>query len=245
MQSSAMRIHSSLPAILTRHFASRYPLGGFFLTPSRSAKRNAPIRPDARQRSRCVEMTRLLVQQSRSSRDRSRRSEAARTNLPGGDFEDLEQLRHLGWQHIDDPIAGIATQGEAFGPKCRAKDATACELSAIRQVRSAPTSANRRLGRWSGSPRRRFARRPAKCWRFPAGSASSEPISGNIDGFEIIDSLGGPELALRVRSTARLATVPHDSRHERNDRRDAHFRPQGWATACVDGVMVRSLAARA
>ena len=80
--------------------------------------------------------------------------------LAGGDFEDLDQLRHLGWQHVEDPIAGIQTKVQLSG-RAPQEGRYCLELSARRR---AGRRARRRSspGRSSGSRRRRFARRPAK-----------------------------------------------------------------------------------
>jgi hypothetical protein len=68
-----------------------------------------------------------------------------------------------------------------------------------------------------------------------------EPIEGSVDGLEIVDSLGGPELALAVRRTAgwqpfeMIRAVP-DSTELR-----VTFALTGLGTTYIDGVMVRVL----
>jgi hypothetical protein len=66
-------------------------------------------------------------------------------------------------------------------------------------------------------------------------------IAGSIDGLEIVDSLGGPELSLRIRETAdwqpfRLIRGVSDTTDM-----TVTFALSGLGTACVDGVMVRVL----
>jgi hypothetical protein len=66
-------------------------------------------------------------------------------------------------------------------------------------------------------------------------------IVGNVDGLTIIDSLGGPELALRVRQTSdwqtfRLVRPVNDSSDE-----TVSFILNGIGTASIDDVAVRVL----
>jgi hypothetical protein len=68
-----------------------------------------------------------------------------------------------------------------------------------------------------------------------------EPIVGNNEGLEIVDSLGGPELALRVgaaedwRPFRMIRGVPETSDMT------VTFALTGLGTACVDAVTIRPL----
>ena len=71
----------------------------------------------------------------------------------------------------------------------------------------------------------------------------AEPVQGNVDGLEIVDSLGGRELALRIRQTNgwqpfRLIRGTSDTTNV-----TLTFALHGLGAASIDGVMVRSLAA--
>jgi DNA-binding transcriptional LysR family regulator len=72
----------------------------------------------------------------------------------------------------------------------------------------------------------------------------SEPITGSIEGLEIIDSLGGQELALRVRRTEDWQPFRMIRGASETTDMTLSFALHGLGSACVDGVMVRSLAAK-
>ena len=160
--------------------------------------------------------------------------------LVGGDFEDLGQLRHFGWQHIDDPVAGVETrvelsgQGPHEGRYCLELSATAVPAGTAPQIVGRPLV-------WITSPPIRATARDVI--EISGWVRVTQPIAGAIEGLEVIDSLGGQELALRVRNTTdwqpfriiRSATVTTDV--------TVTFALHGVGSACVDGVMVRALAA--
>lgn len=158
--------------------------------------------------------------------------------LIGGDFEDLGQLRHYGWEHVDDPMAGIATRVELSGQEphegcyCLQLTAAATPAGTTPQVIGRPFV-------WITSP-------PVRAMAGDVIEVSGwvcvpQPIAGSVDGLEIIDSLGGQELALRVRSTSDWQ--PFRLIRSAVDTTDftVTFALNGVGTACVDGVMVQTL----
>jgi hypothetical protein len=162
--------------------------------------------------------------------------------LIGGDFEDLGQLRHFGWEHVDDPLAGVETRVELSGRRphegryCLQLSATAVPAGTEPQIVGRPLV-------WITSP-------PVRAMAGDVIEISgwvrvSQPIVGTIDGLEIVDSLGGPELALRVRDAADWQ--PFRMIRSAADTTDftVTFALHGVGAACVDGIMVRTLAAPA
>jgi hypothetical protein len=160
--------------------------------------------------------------------------------LIGGDFEDLGQLRHFGWEHVDDPMAGIQTrvelsgQGPHEGRYCLQLSATPATAGTTPQIVGRPLV-------WITSPPVRAT--AGQVIEISGWVRVQQPIVGTIDGLEIVDSLGGQELALRVRSTTDWQ--PFRLIRSAADTTDftITWALHGVGVACVDGVMVRALAA--
>jgi hypothetical protein len=158
--------------------------------------------------------------------------------LYGGDFEDLGQTIQFGWQHVADNSRGIETRvaltanGPQHGRHC-------LEMSA---------------GGTSQTPSDRFVN-DAPLWvvthpisveqgqiiEITGWVRVDEPIRASIDGLQILDSLGGPELALTVLQTAGwqhfqiIRGVPESTELR------VTFALAGIGKAQIDGVMVREL----
>lgn len=160
--------------------------------------------------------------------------------LVGGDFEDLEQLRQVGWQHVEDPIPGIHTSVELSG---RAPHEGRYAL----QLVSRDDSANQgplivaRAPVWITSPP--FRASAGEVLEISGWIRIDQRIEGNVDGLQILDSLGGRELALRVRQTDGWQPFRIIRGSKETTNVTLTFALNGLGTACVDGVMVRSLAA--
>jgi hypothetical protein len=160
--------------------------------------------------------------------------------LGGGDFEDLGKLRQLGWQHIDDPVAGVQANVQLVG-RAPQEGRYSLELStAAVPPSSAPQFVARPLV-WITSPPIRAT--AGEVLEISGWVRVTQPIAGSIEGLEIIDSLGGPELALRICNTADWQ--PFRILRGTADTTDMTitFALNGLGSVCVDGVMVRSLAA--
>jgi hypothetical protein len=119
--------------------------------------------------------------------------------LTGGEFEDLGELMQLGWQHVSQPLPGVQPKAELSaqtphsGRYCLQLSAEASPLSAAPQIVGRP------LVRISSPPVHVAA---GDVLEITGWVRVSKPIVGNIDGLTIVDALGGPELAIRVRQSA-------------------------------------------
>jgi hypothetical protein len=159
--------------------------------------------------------------------------------LLGGDFEDLEQLRLAGWQHVEDPISGIETKVELASSAPREGRYS---LQLVSQAES-PIRAPQIVARapvWISSPPLRAT--AGEVIEISGWVRVDQPIKGNVDALEIVDTLGGRELALRIRQTGgwqpfRLIRGTNETKNV-----TLTFALHGLGTAAIDGVMVRSLA---
>ena len=166
------------------------------------------------------------------------RLRAGENLLYGGGFEDLGQMTQFGWKHVNRPVPGIDAQ-----PNCRPFGRTS-----VNSVFNCPWRLHR------GSLVRRTVSSPA-VWIVSPGVPVMEgqvveitgwvrvdrPIAGSVDGLQIADTLGGPELALAIRQTSgwqqfqMLRAVPQSTELH------VSFALAGFGSASVDGVMVRTL----
>lgn len=118
--------------------------------------------------------------------------------LPGGDFEDLPAMMAAGWRHTQQPQPGV----ESFAELTAA--AAHSGRSGLRLVARAanpeqPPGAVENPPLWITSV-------PV---RAPAGALVClsgwvlvrEPVVGSVDGLLIVDSIGGEDLAERIRAT--------------------------------------------
>ena len=159
--------------------------------------------------------------------------------LSGGDFEDLGQLKQLGWRHVDNSVAGVETRvelagrGPQQGRYCLELSATAAPPESAPQIVARPLV-------WITSPQIRAT--AGEVLEISGWIRVPQPITGSIEGLEIVDTLGGPELALRVRATN--GWQPFRMVRGISDTTDMRvtFALTGLGSACVDGVMIRALA---
>jgi hypothetical protein len=160
--------------------------------------------------------------------------------LDGGDFEDLEQLRRLGWQHVEDPLGGIQTKVQLSG-RGPQEGRYCLELSAEGAAAASSPKIVARPLVWITSPPVRAT--AGEVLEISGWVRVSPPVIGSIDGLEIVDSLGGPELALRVRSTHDWQPFRMLRSTRETTEMTVTFALAGIGAASVDGVMVRTLAA--
>ncbi len=117
--------------------------------------------------------------------------------LAGGDFEDLAYLKQQGWQHVEDPMPGVKTKVQLSGHA--PQEGRYClEISAEAMPRSSAPQIVARPLVWITSPPTRA--KSGDVIEISGWVRVAQPITGSINGLTIIDSLGGQELALRVRS---------------------------------------------
>lgn len=157
--------------------------------------------------------------------------------LPGGDFENLNEMTQLGWQHVVHPTAGAGTQA-ILSTEQPDQGSYCLELQA------GPPAAGQVLDVatprvWIVSPA--VALEGAKTVEITGWVRIDKPFSTPGEGLSIIDSLGGPELSITVGNAStwqmfrmvRAVPEPTDLR--------LTFALTGVGSAKVDAVMVRTL----
>jgi hypothetical protein len=169
---------------------------------------------------------------------RSHSLRAGENMLYGGDFEDVGQLTGVGWQHVSYPSAGVTANAELsanspyHGRHCLELRAAADDPRQVPTFVASPPL-------WITSPN--LPVEEGQILEITGWVRVAAPITGSVEGLQIIDSLGGPELALTIHETSgwrpfqmvRAATVSTDLR--------ITFVLTGLGTAHIDGVMVRPL----
>ncbi len=172
--------------------------------------------------------------------ERSMESTRAVDNLlVGGNFEDLGQIRHFGWEHVRDPMAGVESRVALSGSAPR-EGRYCLELAAMSVRSGGPPKVIARPLVWIKSPP--ISVRKGDLLEISGWVRVPQLILGSIEGLEISDSLGGSELALRVRNTNDWQSF----RMIRGTSETTDFclviALHGLGTAYVDGVTIRSLA---
>jgi hypothetical protein len=155
--------------------------------------------------------------------------------LAGGDFEDLDDLARLGWQHFHDPAAGASTNAELAGAQPQAgRYSLKLSVGKTTQHLAAEGPAVRILSPTVAMPAGRLCEITG--W-VRVLSANGEPAE-----LQINDTLGGPELALQIPETSawsqfRMLRVGAD--------RDLQiaFSLAGSGSAEIDSVEIRTLEA--
>jgi hypothetical protein len=154
--------------------------------------------------------------------------------LVGGDFEDLRQMTQAGWQHTAAAFPSVQSSAQlsASGPQ---QGRYRLELTAAGDDTKQP-DAHKLL--WIDSPN--MSVNPNQMIEITGWVRIDRPF-GNGEGLEIVDSLGGPALALVVGQTSDWQPF----RMIRASAEAAQLRLTlaltGVGSAKVDGVMVRSL----
>jgi hypothetical protein len=158
--------------------------------------------------------------------------------LEGGDFENLADLKRLGWKHVSDPLAGVVDKVE-LSPREAHVGRYSLELSARAEP---PEHAPQIVARpivWIASPAVRVS--GDKLLEITGWVRVTEPIRGSIDALSIVDSLGGPELAMRINATS--GWQPFHIVRGTSETSDVTvtFSLAGLGTATIDGVAIRTL----
>ena len=158
--------------------------------------------------------------------------------LYGGDFEDLGQMVQFGWQHVADPKPGIvagakvSTNRPQHGSYCLELSASAASShESAPYLSSAPV--------WVVSPP--MPVEPGQILEITGWVRVEEQIAGSVEGLQIIDSLGGPELSLAIRQTSRWQPFQIIRGASESAELRVTFALTGLGTAHIDGVMVREL----
>ena len=116
--------------------------------------------------------------------------------IPAGDFQDLVVMQHRGWTTLEhtprDVVAQVSLFPQDDGNKYLRLSAAAQSKDADQSVIAAPLI-------WVNSPPVDVT--PGQLFRIAGRLNVPHMIRGNEDGFLVFDSLGGPQLAHRVKST--------------------------------------------
>lgn len=163
---------------------------------------------------------------------------ASKNQLPLGGFEDLPALLAEGWRHQQLPIDGIAT-AVRLSPAAPYEGSYCLELEAHALDAEAPAPVVPASPVWVTSRPVRI--RGGELVEISGQARVPEELLGSVDGLEIIDSLGGPELATRIKA----APSWHRFRMIRAVESDADVTVTialtGLGTAQVDNVAIRTL----
>jgi hypothetical protein len=159
--------------------------------------------------------------------------------LYGGDFEALGQLTQFGWQHISEPLPGMKPRAELSAVEPYLGQYS-LQLSAVAvPAETAPQVVGRRLV-WITTPPIHVAK--GQVLEISGWVRVPDSIVGSIDGLTIVDSLGGEELALRVRSARDWQPFRMIRGVPASTDLTVTFALTGTGTALVDAVMIRPLA---
>jgi hypothetical protein len=157
--------------------------------------------------------------------------------LYGGDFEDLGQMMQFGWQHVRRETNGVqagaklSTENPHHGTYC-------LELFAAAAPGEQPV-ANGNPAVWVVSPP--VPVEGGSVVEISGWIRIEETIAADVDGLQIIDSLGGAELSLAARATSGWQTFQIIRGVAESTELRVTFALSGLGSASIDGVMVRAL----
>jgi hypothetical protein len=165
-------------------------------------------------------------------------SPAGENRLPLGSFEDLPALLAAGWRHQQLAIEGIETSVR-LSPTAPHSGAFCLELEARPVDPAAPAPVVPASPVWVRSRPVRI--RTGELVEITGRARVPEELLGSVDGLEISDTLGGPELATRIKVTPswqpfrmiRVATADVDL--------TVTIGLTGLGVAQVDDVAIRTL----
>ena len=165
-------------------------------------------------------------------------SPGSENRLPLGSFEDLPALLAAGWRHQQLPIEGIET-AVRLSPTAPHSGAFCLELEARPLDAHAPAPVVPASPVWVKSRPVRI--RTGELVEITGSARVPKELLGSVDGLEIVDTLGGPELATRIKAAPswqpfrmiRVATSDADV--------TVTIGLTGLGTAQVDDVAIRTL----
>lgn len=126
------------------------------------------------------------------------RSAAGENRLPQGGFEDLSQLLKSGWRHEQLTLEGIST-AVRLSPQAPHGGAYCLQLEAVPADLESPAPVVASSPVWVSSPA--VAVHAGDVVEIIGQARVNEELLGSVDGLQIFDSLGGEELAVRIRSS--------------------------------------------
>ncbi len=123
------------------------------------------------------------------------RSPLGKNLLPMGGFESLQSLLQHGWRHQQLPLKGIAT-AVRLSPEAVHSGSYCLELEASSTDPAIPAPVIPASPVWITSPPLRI--QAGKIVEITGVVRVPEPLIGSVDGLQIVDSLGGTDLSLRI-----------------------------------------------
>jgi hypothetical protein len=159
--------------------------------------------------------------------------------LYGGDFEDLQRLVEFGWKHVDhaDPSTHTHVELSTANPRHGTYNLS---LSATPTDGERQPAALAEPPLWITSPV--LTASAGELLEITGWVRVDEPIAAHADGLEIVDSLGGPEMAIRVQQTTGWQPFRMIRHVPTSDTGlQLTFVLHGLGRADIDAVMVRPL----
>lgn len=179
-----------------------------------------------------------LVEQSQFA-DRANRAVVGRNSLAEGDCENLPAMVEAGWKHWRHTLPDISTRVE-LSPVTPFAGRSSLNLSAVAEDASMAETLIETPPVWVVSPPVQFSADTAV--RIRGRVRIPKPITGSVDGLEIIDSLGGPALATRVGHAPQWREFTLYRYASRLDSITVTFALTGLGEVWVDNVVVEPIA---
>jgi hypothetical protein len=160
------------------------------------------------------------------------------SKLVGGDFENLAALLQLGWRHQQLPMSGISS-AVRLSPDSPHQGSYCLELEARSIDAGLHTSVVATAPVWISSPP--IEVRAGELVEISGMARVAEELIGTVDGLQIIDSLGGPGMATRIKLAPSWRPF-HIIRGVTSDTQlVVSIALSGLGKAQVDGFAVRTL----
>ncbi len=158
--------------------------------------------------------------------------------LPGGDMEDLDQMRVQGWRHVRHALEGVTTAAEltAIAPQAgrsclRLEVKPTDPEAALRLIPTPPM--------WFQSAQ--AAVQAGQVVRIHGWVRIDQRITSSVDGLFIFDSLGGPSLAQRIGATTGWRQFTLFRAAPRSGAVTLTFALTGFGVADIDSVTIEPL----
>ncbi|MEX2186301.1 MAG: hypothetical protein WD875_05890 [Pirellulales bacterium] len=179
-----------------------------------------------------------LVEQSQFA-DRVARAVVGRNSLAEGECENLPAMVEAGWKHWQHTLPSISTHVE-LSPATPFAGQSSLYLSATANDASLAETLIETPPVWVVSAPVQFAADTAV--RIRGRVRIPKPISGSVDGLEIIDSLGGPALATRIGHAPQWQEFALYRYASRLDSIAVTFALTGLGEVWIDNVVVEPVA---
>jgi hypothetical protein len=158
--------------------------------------------------------------------------------LAGGEFEDLDALRRVGWRHTQFTQPAVVSD-VALSPEGPHGGGHALRLRAVPQVGQEPPTILEAPPAWIVSAP--VAMEPGTMVEIRGFVRVPRPIVGSVDGLLIVDSLGGEALAERVGQTRGWQQFTLYRVAPRGGNLTVTFALSGIGEALVDDVTIRAI----